>query len=78
VPGSCGFPDVVDETCGVRLPIGTAAEFERALAEAIIELAGDESRRRRLAAGALVRAPQFSWMPKHALLIQLSAGDGII
>lgn len=63
-PDHCGFPDVVDETCGVRLPIGTAAEFERALAEAIIELAGDESRRRRLAAGALVRAPQFSWDAK--------------
>ena len=43
------------------LPIRTAAEFQRALAEAIIELAGDESRRRRLAAGAFVRAPQFSW-----------------
>jgi glycosyltransferase involved in cell wall biosynthesis len=63
-PDHCGFPDVVDETCGVRLPIGTAAEFERALAEAITKLAGDENMRRRLAAGALARAPQFSWDAK--------------
>jgi glycosyltransferase involved in cell wall biosynthesis len=63
-PNHCGFPDVVDETCGVRLPIGTAAEFERALAEAITKLAGDENMRRRLAAGALARVPQFSWEAK--------------
>jgi glycosyltransferase involved in cell wall biosynthesis len=63
-PNHCGFPDVVDETCGMRLPIGTAAEFERALAEAITKLAGDENMRRRLAAGALARAPQFSWEAK--------------
>jgi glycosyltransferase involved in cell wall biosynthesis len=63
-PDHCGFPDVVDRTCGVRLPIGTAAEFKRALAEAIIRLAGDESERRRLAAGALVRAPQFGLSAK--------------
>jgi len=55
---------VIDETCGIRLPIGSVEQFERALAETIMKLAGDESMRRWLAAGALARAPQFSWNAK--------------
>jgi len=63
-PDHCGFPDVIDETCGIRLPIGSVEQFERALAETIMKLAGDESMRRWLAAGALARAPHFSWNAK--------------
>jgi glycosyltransferase involved in cell wall biosynthesis len=63
-PNHCGFPDVIDDTCGIRLPIGTALEFKQALAKAIIKLAGDETMRRRLSVGALTRAPQFSWDAK--------------
>ena len=63
-PDHCGFPDVIDETCGIRLPIERVEQFERALAEAIMKLAGDESMRQRLAAGALARAPQFNWNAK--------------
>lgn len=63
-PDHCGFRDVVDESCGVRLPIGKIVAFEQALADVIADLAADESMRRRLAAGALKRAPQFSWEVK--------------
>jgi glycosyltransferase involved in cell wall biosynthesis len=63
-PDHCGFADVVTRECGVKLPIGTPGEFERALADTIAELAGNEARRRRLAAGALERARDFSWEHK--------------
>ena len=63
-PDHCGFADVVTGDCGVKLPIGTPGEFERALSQTIAELAGDEARRRRLAAGALGRARDFSWQAK--------------
>ena len=63
-PDHCGFADVVTGDCGVKLPIGTPGEFEQALAQTIAEFAGDEARRRRLAAGALGRARDFSWQAK--------------
>jgi glycosyltransferase involved in cell wall biosynthesis len=63
-PDHCGFSDAVDDSCGRKLAIGTAQEFVRGLAKAIEQMHGDEPLRRRLAAGAFIRARQFSWETK--------------
>lgn len=63
-PDHCGFPDVVSDRCGMRIPIRNVGEFEAGLSRAIIEIACDETLRRRLAAGALRSAREFSWEAK--------------
>lgn len=63
-PDHCGFSDIVNEGCGIKLPIESAGEFQRGLSRTITALASDEERRRRLAAGALRRARDFSWEAK--------------
>ena len=63
-PDHCGFSDVVSDRCGVRIPIRNVREFEAGLSRAIIEIARDETMRRRLAAGALRSAREFSWEAK--------------
>jgi len=63
-PDHCGFPDVVSDRCGIRIPIRNVREFEAGLSRGIIEIARDEIMRRRLADGALRRAREFSWEAK--------------
>jgi glycosyltransferase involved in cell wall biosynthesis len=63
-PDHCGFADVVNEHCGIKIPIGNVREFETGLSRAIVEIARDETMRRRLAEGALLRARDYSWEAK--------------
>lgn len=70
-PDHYGFADVVDEGCGIKIPVRTHAQFESDLAQAISALAGDEERRRRLAAGALRRAQDFTWEKKARAVCEI-------
>jgi glycosyltransferase involved in cell wall biosynthesis len=63
-PDHCGFADVVNEHCGIKIPIGNVREFETGLSRAIVAIARDETTRRRLAEGALLRARDYSWEAK--------------
>jgi glycosyltransferase involved in cell wall biosynthesis len=63
-PEHCGFSDVVNEQCGIQIPISAVREFETGLSRAIVAIAGDETTRRRLAEAALVRARDYSWEAK--------------
>jgi glycosyltransferase involved in cell wall biosynthesis len=63
-PDHCGFADVVNEHCGIKIPIGNVREFDTGLRRAIAAIAHDETKRRRLAEGALRRALDFSWEAK--------------
>jgi glycosyltransferase involved in cell wall biosynthesis len=63
-PDHCGFTDVVNEGCGVKIPIRNVREFQAGLSRAIVEIARDESMRRRLAQGALLRTRDYSWEVK--------------
>ena len=67
-PNHCGFADVVNDQCGVRLPVGSPRELTEQLELAILWLLAEESIRRGLAAGALVRSQEFSWDPKASQL----------
>jgi len=60
----CGFRNVINETCGVKVPVTTPARVVSGLARAIESLATDESKRRLLAHGALRRIPDFTWDKK--------------
>lgn len=63
-PDHCGFANVVDASCGVKVPLQTPAQLARDLAAAIAALGADEPHRRALARGALVRTEAFSWARK--------------
>jgi glycosyltransferase involved in cell wall biosynthesis len=64
----CGFADVVNETCGIKIPVTTPSEVVAAIACAVEALARDEGKRRMLAEGALRRAQDFSWEEKAQVL----------
>ena len=50
-PDHCGFSDVVNAECGIKLPIDTPEVFVTGLGDAITGLFRDEARRRQLADG---------------------------
>ncbi len=60
----CGFAEVVDETCGIKIPVATPSETVTAMSQAIEQLAQDENKRQSLAWGALQRARKYSWEEK--------------
>ncbi len=60
-PDHCGFSDVVNEECGIKLPVRNPAQLVADMAQAIEALCRDESRRQALAEGAVRRAGEYSW-----------------
>lgn len=69
----CGFAHVVDETCGIKVPVNTPVQVIKGLADAITLLATDESLRQRLANGAVRRAESFAWSKKIDVLNSIYA-----
>ncbi len=63
-PDHCGFSDVVNEECGVKLPVENPAQLITDLTQAIDALCRDEPRRQSLAEGAVRRAGEYSWERK--------------
>ena len=60
----CGFAHVVNESCGIKIPVTNPKEVEIGFTNAIEKMYNDESLRQRLAKGALARALDFSWDKK--------------
>lgn len=60
----CGFAEVVDETCGLRVPVSTPSEVVAGITQAIEQLGKNEPKRQTLAKGALIRAREFAWEEK--------------
>jgi glycosyltransferase involved in cell wall biosynthesis len=69
----CGFADVVDDTCGIKVPVGGRRAIQRGLADGILGLHDDEPRRRALAAAARARVEEFEPEAKMADLEQVYA-----
>lgn len=59
----CGFSDVVDESCGVKIPVGKPKDVIKGFARAIERLK-DDGLRRRLSEGARRRARKYAWTEK--------------
>lgn len=70
-PDHCGFPDVITEDCGITIPAISRQQLVEDIAKAIIALDRDETRRRRLAQGALKRVGKFSWDSKGEAVDQI-------
>lgn len=64
----CGFSAVINETCGVKIPIRSRRQVIRDYARHIDFLASHEDERRRLSAGALKRCLDFTWDAKMEVL----------
>lgn len=60
----CGFAAVVNDACGIGIPVTTPGDAVEGIARAIERLARDEPERQKLARGALLRAANFSWEHK--------------
>lgn len=73
-PDHCGFSNVVDGTCGVKLPLTSPRRLRTDLAAAVADMAGDEAARVALAEGALVKARQFTWREKAERLDAIYQG----
>ena len=69
----CGFAHVVDETCGIKVPLTDPKLVVKGISAALTLLANDELWRRQLAQGALIRAKAFGWEKKVAVLNQIYA-----
>lgn len=64
----CGFATVIDETCGIKIPIQSQAAISARMAQELDRLAADDALRMQLAKGATVRSKAFTWDAKMELL----------
>ncbi|MBQ4594171.1 MAG: glycosyltransferase family 4 protein [Akkermansia sp.] len=64
----CGFASVVNDTCGVKIPIQSRKQISEDIAFHLDKLAEDEILRYRLAQGALKRSLDFTWEAKMDIL----------
>ena len=60
----CGFSHVVNDTCGIKIPVTNPKEAINDFTIAIEKLYNDEALRYQLAEGALKRSKDFSWDKK--------------
>ena len=66
----CGFSDVVDETCGIKIPVDTPRKVVAGFADALHRLQ-DGDYRRRLSEGARKRASEYAWEKKQSVIERL-------
>ena len=64
----CGFSNVINENCGMKIPVTCKSQIVDELAQSIIKLEQDEEYRCKLSEGAIVRASDFSWEEKSRIL----------
>lgn len=60
----CGFAHVVNEKCGIKIPVNTPSKAATNIMVALEKLYNDETFRQDLSKGALERAKDFSWDKK--------------
>lgn len=70
----CGFSDVVDESCGIKIPVGPPKDVIQGFASAIERLKDGELRRK-LSLGALAKSRLYQWDEKTKILGKIY-GDG--
>lgn len=64
----CGFASVINETCGIKIPIQSRSQVIADYARHIDYLAEHESERQALSQGALARCRDFTWEAKMETL----------
>lgn len=71
----CGFSDVVDETCGIKISVGSPHDVIVGFANAISKMM-DSKLRKRLSCGAIEKARQYLWTEKAKALKKIYGGVG--
>ncbi|MGN0822110.1 MAG: glycosyltransferase [Akkermansia sp.] len=69
----CGFSAVIDDTCGIKIPIHSHSQVIADYARHLDFLATHEDERARLSAGALLRCQSFTWEAKMEVLNRIFA-----
>ena len=69
----CGFSDIIDQSCGIKISIGTPTRMIKAFTEAM-NCMRDPILRKRLSHGARQRAETFVWRNKTNVLLRLIEG----
>ncbi|MDO4411103.1 MAG: glycosyltransferase family 4 protein [Akkermansia sp.] len=69
----CGYSTVINETCGIKIPIQSIKKISESLARELDRLALDEELRLRLANGALERSKDFTWDAKAEIINRVYA-----
>jgi glycosyltransferase involved in cell wall biosynthesis len=67
----CGFADVVNNECGIKIAPTTPKKASKEIADAIEKLYKNESYRMSLSEGAVIRASDFSWPKKIAKINEI-------
>lgn len=60
----CGFGNVVNESCGIKIPVDYPSKVSSGFMNALLTLYSDETYRVKLANGALKRVTDFGWEKK--------------
>jgi glycosyltransferase involved in cell wall biosynthesis len=76
----CGMADLVTDECGIKVDVGSVDQIIRDFSVAILRLMNDETLRRRLSKGALMRSLDYTWDKKLDALnevysVALAASD---
>lgn len=69
----CGFAGVVNEDCGIKVPVISPKVAINGIRDAVARLEADEPLRRQFALGAMQRARDFSWESKVEALNRIYA-----
>lgn len=57
----CAFSSIINDSCGIKIPLGNRETIVTNFAKALDQLAQDEEYRQKLANGALTRSRDFTW-----------------
>jgi glycosyltransferase involved in cell wall biosynthesis len=63
-----GYSEIVDASCGFKIPITDRADLTRAVSALLADLARDPSRLDPLRRGAIARAAQYTWEKNVAMI----------
>lgn len=69
----CGFSTVIDESCGIKIPIFSKKQVIRDYARHLDYLATHEPERKRLSTGAIERCKLFTWDAKMQVINEVYA-----
>jgi glycosyltransferase involved in cell wall biosynthesis len=71
---TCGHGDVIDDSCGVKIPMGTYKESIDRFALEIRQLYGNPEKLKRLSAGAYEKVQELSWDKKAKQMYHYYSG----
>ena len=67
----CGFSDVIDETCGVKVPLTNFNKISEDISNAILGLADNREYLDELSFGAIKKSKLYSWQNKVRILNEI-------